>query len=569
MSPEATNTFMEQLYQIDHRSRKSVVHVSVFHPNLLAYLNETGRRTDLFNMNDAMTETQATMEAVTAAHDGIDASRPVTALVGALWGDEGKGKAIDYLCASGRYACVARCAGGVNSAHTVVVPTGSGSEETKKCVLRVVPSSILCDGATTCVVGPGVTLDILWLVDELTMLERDHGVDWRSRVRVSDRAHVLLTIHRALDAHHERVAASSGSAVGTTRRGVGPCYTDKAARRGIRVADLAHRDRFVRRVRALLGYHARAHPPAVAEILGLDAAARVFPDNVLDAAAEAYAVQYVDSIYKPMLVGIVCDTVPLLNDVLSSGKRVLVECSQSTMLDIDHGTYPHVTSSSATAGGAVTGLGVPPGLVSAIGVAKAYTTRVVSYPEVRAGCPFPTRLPSPRDIPDDDVCSLSRTDTDGAVGYDKWDIAAARHIPAVGREIDNGGHPRMCGWFDAVVVRRAHMVNGFTALVLNKLDTLTGLERVKIAVAYELRPNSSDSVGAVVADVPENMADIVRPIYEVLDGWTDDIGHCRTFDQLPESARAFVRAVERIVGCPVGWIGVGPARSQMIPVPLA
>ncbi|BCU03066.1 adenylosuccinate synthetase [Pandoravirus japonicus] len=526
---------------------------------------------------------------------------PVTAVVGAQWGDEGKGKAVDYLCAAGDYTHVARCAGGPNAAHTIVVADPAGGAA-KRCMVRMVPSGALHPDVA-CVIGHGVVVDVGLLVDEMAALERDHGMRWRERVRVSDRAHVLLDLHRALDAHGEREAAARGAAVGTTRRGVGPCYADKAARRGVRVADLACRDRFVRRVRVLLAYHARAHPTAVAEVLagmGLalattdttTAAAQtsdasgadhtpVPTDAVLDAAAEAYAVRYVDGYYDAILRGLVCDTVDVVTEAVRAGGRVLVECSQAAMLDIDHGSYPHVTSSSTTAAGAAAGLGVAPRLVGAVGVAKAYVTRVVSHPDARAACPFPTRLPDLHVASDSGIAHLTAqaaaagtlssadlpAEAVGVLGavpgafWDAADLAGARAMSVIGREMDGSGRPRAVGWFDAVVVRRAHLVNGFDALVLNKIDVLSGLATVKIAVAYRT------AGGAVVHSLPEDLGVVAEPVYRSLAGWREAIDACRAFDDLPPAARAFVRAVEETVGCRVGWVGVGPARHQMLAVP--
>ncbi|AVK75547.1 2-aminooxy adenylosuccinate synthetase [Pandoravirus quercus] len=520
---------------------------------------------------------------------------PVTAVVGTQWGDEGKGKAIDYLCAAGDYTHVARCAGGPNAAHTIVVADPAGGAA-KRCMVRLVPSGALHPDIA-CVIGHGVVVDVGMLVDEMTTLGRDHGMRWRQRMHVSDRAHVLLDLHKALDAHGEREAASRGAAVGTTRRGVGPCYADKVARRGVRVGDLAHRDRFVRRVRALLAYHAGAHPATVIEVLvtlGLvsaTATTNVFSDDgttsltltdtALDAAAEAYAIRYVDGYYETTLRGLVCDTVNLVAEAINKGGRVLVECSQATMLDIDHGSYPHVTSSSTTAAGAAAGLGVAPRLVGAVGVAKAYVTRVVSHPDARAGCPFPTRLPDLHVASDSGIAHLTAkaaaagtlssadlpAEAVGVLGappgafWDAADLAGARAMSVIGREMDGSGRPRAVGWFDAVIVRRARLVSGFDALVLNKIDVLSGLAAIKIAVAYRMAD------GAVVDSLPEDLADVAKPVYRHLTGWQEDIGTCRAFDDLPVAARAFVRAIEETVRCRVGWVGIGPARHQMLVVP--
>nr|UDO46975.1 adenylosuccinate synthetase [Pandoravirus massiliensis] len=510
---------------------------------------------------------------------------PVTAVVGTQWGDEGKGKVVDYFCATGAYGYVARCAGGPNAAHTIVVPDGAGGN--KRCMLRMVPSGVLNAGIM-CVIGQGVAVDVTMLADEMNALERNHAVACKDRVRLSDRAHVLLDLHRALDAHGERAAAVRGAAIGTTRRGVGPCYTDKVARRGIRVADLACRRRFISRMRSLLAYHADAHPDAVDEVMAANGLACITQDGVivpdaLDAAVEMYAARYVDGYYASVLCDLVCDSVDLLETAVDRGERVLVECSQATMLDIDQGSYPHVTSSTTTAAGAATGLGLAPRLVGAVGVAKAYVTRVVSHPDARAGCPFPTRLPDLHVASDSGIAHLTALasaagsvasadlpgESVGVLGvppgayWDAADLAGARAMAVIGREMDGSGRPRAVGWFDAVIVRHARVVNGFDALVLNKIDVLSGLDTLKIATAYRMRD------GSVTERLPEDLADVAAPLYGCFAGWSEDIGACTQFDHLPAATRVFVRAIEGAIGCRVGWLGVGPARHQMIPVPPA
>lgn len=511
---------------------------------------------------------------------------PATAVVGAQWGDEGKGKVVDYLCATGAYDHVARCAGGPNAAHTIVVPDGAGA--TKRRMLRMVPSGVLNAGVA-CVIGQGVAVDVAMLSDEMKTLEREHGVACGGRVRLSDRAHVLLDLHRALDAHGERAAAVRGAAIGTTRRGVGPCYVDKAARRGVRVADLACRDRFTARMRSLLAYHASAHPDAVREVLAANGVAvaghqdGLIAPATIEAAVEFYAARYVDGYYASVLRDLVCDSVRFLSEAIGRGERVLVECSQATMLDIDQGTYPHVTSSTTTAAGAAAGLGLAPRLVGAVGVAKAYVTRVVSHPDARAGCPFPTRLPDLHVASDSGIAHITAlaaaagsvasadlpAESVGVLGvppgtyWDAADLAGARAMAVIGREMDGSGRPRAVGWFDAVIVRHARLVNGFDAMVLNKIDVLSGLDTLKIATAYRMRD------GSVTECLPEDLADVASPLYGCFAGWREDIGACTRFDDLPAATRVFVRAIEGAIGCRVGWMGVGPARHQMIVVPPA
>ncbi|AVK76528.1 2-aminooxy adenylosuccinate synthetase [Pandoravirus neocaledonia] len=527
------------------------------------------------------TETSTPSRTSTSFTDAL----PVTAVVGTQWGDEGKGKVVDYLCATGAYDHVAHCAGGPNAAHTIVVPDGAGA--TKRSMLRMVPSGVLNAGIT-CVIGQGVAVDVAMLSDEMNALECQHAVACADRVRLSDRAHVLLDLHRALDAHGERAAAVRGAAIGTTRRGVGPCYVDKAARRGIRVADLACRDRFVPRMRSLLAYHAGAHPDAVRETLAANGIAAteqggLIAPATIEAAVEVYAARYVDGYHASVLRDLVCDSVRLLSEAIDRGERVLVECSQATMLDIDQGTYPHVTSSTTTAAGAAAGLGLAPRLVGAVGVAKAYVTRVVSHPDARAGCPFPTRLPDLHVASDSGIAHITAlaaaagsvasadlpAESVGVLGappgayWDAADLAGARAMAVIGREMDGSGRPRAVGWFDAVVVRHARVVNGFDALVLNKIDVLSGLDTLKIATAYKMRD------GSVTERLPEDLADVESPLYGCFAGWRDDIGACTSFDELPATTRVFVRAIEGAIGCRVGWLGVGPARHQMIAVPPA
>ena len=420
---------------------------------------------------------------------------PGVVLVGAQWGDEGKGKATDLLGSRVHY--VVKFNGGNNAGHTVVV-------NDEKYALHLLPSGILTPGCTP-VIGNGVVVDLEVLFAELAALT-SRGVDV-SRLLVSANAHVIPPYNRTLDKVTERFLGKR--MLGTTGRGIGPTYADKMNRVGIRIQDLFDAHILSQKVEGALElknqlllkvYNRRAvdTEETVAELLG-----------------------YADRI-RPMVV----DTSVVLNRALDDGETVLFEAGQATMLDVDHGTYPFVTSSSATAGGACTGSGVGPTRIDrVIGVAKAYVTRVGEGP-------FPTEL------------------------HDAW----GDRLRDVGGEFGTTtGRPRRCGWYDAVVARYASRVNGLTDLVVTKLDVLTGIERIPICVAYDVD-------GERVDEMPVNQSAFhhARPIYEELPGWSEDISGVRDFTDLPGNAQQYVRAVEELSGTRVSAVGVGPGRDAAI-----
>jgi adenylosuccinate synthase len=420
---------------------------------------------------------------------------PAIVLVGAQWGDEGKGKATDLL--GSRVDYVVKFNGGNNAGHTVVI----GDE---KYALHLLPSGILTPGCVP-VIGNGVVVDLAVLFEELEGLQH-RGID-TSRLVVSADAHLIAPYNRVLDKVTERFLGSRR--IGTTGRGIGPTYADKMNRVGIRVQDLFDEGILRQKVEAALDLKNQV----LAKVYNRRA---VTVDEIVDELlmhAEAF---------RPM----VRDTSLLLNDALDEGATVLLEAGQATLLDVDFGTYPFVTSSSATAGGACTGSGIPPTRIDGVvAILKAYTTRVGEGP-------FPTEL-------DDDMGEFLRK-TGSEYGT-------------------TTGRPRRCGWFDTVIGRYAKRINGVTDFVITKLDVLSGLEKVPVCVAYD--------VGGVRHDeMPMTQSDFhhARPIYDELPGWWEDISGARTFDDLPANAQRYVLAIEEMVGQRVSAIGVGPSRDAII-----
>jgi adenylosuccinate synthase len=421
---------------------------------------------------------------------------PAIVLIGAQWGDEGKGKATDLL--GGRVQWVVRYQGGNNAGHTVVLPTG------ENFALHLIPSGILTPGVTN-VIGNGVVVDPAVLLTELKGLE-DRGVD-TERLLISADAHLLMPYHVAMDKVVERYAGNKK--IGTTGRGIGPCYQDKIARIGIRVADVLDEGLLAEKIEGALEfknqvlvkiYNRKALDPA--EVL-----------EALLAEAEGFKHRIADARY-------------LLNTALEKGETVLLEGSQGTLLDVDHGTYPFVTSSNPTAGGAAVGSGIgPTRITTVLGILKAYTTRVGSGP-------FPTEL------------------------FDEF----GEYLSKTGGEVGvTTGRRRRCGWFDAVIARYATRVNGITDYFLTKLDVLSSLETVPVCVAYRVD-------GKRVDDMPMTQRDLAHaePIYEELPGWWEDISEAREFDDLPAKARDYVLRLEELAGAHVSCIGVGPGRDQTI-----
>lgn len=415
-------------------------------------------------------------------------------VVGTQWGDEGKGKITDFLSEKAEY--VARYQGGDNAGHTIQF----GGETYK---LHLIPSGIFAP-EKLCSIGNGVVVNPKSLVTELAYLhERNIATD---NLRISDRAHVILPYHIELDRLQEE--AKGDKKIGTTIKGIGPAYMDKAARVGIRIADLLDREVFEERLRINLEDKNRQFT-------------KLYDANPMN--FEEIFEEYYE--YGQQIKQYVCDTSVLLNEALDNGKRVLFEGAQGVMLDIDQGTYPFVTSSNPLAGGVTIGSGVGPSKVTkVVGVCKAYTSRV-------GDGPFPTEL---------------------------FDEIGSR-IREVGREYGTTtGRPRRVGWFDSVVMRHSKRVSGITNLCLNSIDVLTGLETVKICVAYR------KSNGEEISHYPASLVELgqCEPVYEELPGWTEDITGCRTLEELPIEAQNYVRRVSELVGVKISTFSVGPDRNQ-------
>ena len=417
-------------------------------------------------------------------------------VLGAQWGDEGKGKVVDLLAE--RFDVVARYQGGHNAGHTVFIGE-------KKFVLKLIPSGILRPGVTA-VIGNGVVVDLQALLDEMATLE-SAGFDVSHQLRISNRAQVIFPFHRLVEKMSE--ARENRIPIGTTARGIGPCYEDKIGRRGIRVADLFDAESF----RVLYDTLAE-DKKTLAETFDLH--------EQIDYAAIREQILGFAARIKPM----VCDTAKLLHDAMAAGKRVLFEGAQGTMLDIDHGTYPFVTSSSATAGGASTGTGVPPTKIDGvIGVSKAYITRVGSGP-------FPT-------------------ESNGAGG---------ELLRREGKEFGAvTGRPRRCGWFDVPLLKYTAMVNGFDSLIITKLDVMDSLDEIPVCVGYRLH-------GAEVCEMPATYRalEAVEAVYETLPGWKSSTRGITEYDKLPAKARDYLKFLEERTGVEVGGISTGPERNETI-----
>jgi len=418
-------------------------------------------------------------------------------LLGAQWGDEGKGKATDLLGGSVDY--VVRYQGGNNAGHTVVVGD-------QKYALHLLPSGILSPGCVP-VIGNGVVVDPAVLLSELSGLN-ERGVD-TSKLLISGNAHLITPYHQTIDKVTERFLGKRK--IGTTGRGIGPAYADKINRVGIRVQDLFDESILRQKVDAAL----QDKNQILVKIFNRRA---ISTDQVVE--------EYLG--YAEQIRGFVSDTTLVLNNALDEGKVVLMEGGQGTLLDVDHGTYPFVTSSNPTSGGACTGTGVGPTKITrVIGILKAYTTRVGSGP-------FPTEL----------------LDEDG------------EKLRTIGGEFGvTTGRNRRCGWFDAVIARYATRVNGLTDFFLTKLDVLTGWEQIPVCVAYEID-------GRRVEELPYSQSDFhhAKPVYEYLPGWSDDISKAKSVADLPKNAQAYVKALEEMSGAPISAIGVGPGRTETIEV---
>lgn len=418
---------------------------------------------------------------------------PTTVLIGTQWGDEGKGKITDYLA---EYAdIVVRYQGGTNAGHTISV-----GEEVYK--LHLVPSGILYPGKQ-CVIGNGVVVDPEALLGEMQVL-LDRGVDL-SGLKISDRAHLVMPYHKMLDELEEK--ARGAGKIGTTLRGIGPAYMDKITRRGLRVADLLDENE----LKEKLSQQLREKNLVLS---------RLYDAPMLD--EEEVFEKYRE--FGRKLRPYITDTSVLLNDALEAGKKILFEGAQGTMLDIDHGTYPFVTSSSPTAGGTCTGTGVAPRHIDrVIGVVKSYTTRV-------GDGPFPTEIMGP----------------------------VGDRIREVGKEYGTTtGRPRRIGWLDGVVLRHACRINGLDYLALTLLDVLTGLDTVKICTAYRLH-------GKEIRHIPASLREYknCEPVYLELPGWQEDLSRIEDFADFPEAAKTYVQTIAKLCGVPVAMVSVGPRRNQ-------
>ncbi len=420
---------------------------------------------------------------------------PAVVLVGAQWGDEGKGKATDLLGDKVHY--VVRYQGGNNAGHTVVIGD-------KKFALHLLPSGILTPGCVP-VIGNGVVVDLEVLFREIDGLN-EKGVD-TSKLLISANAHIITPYHVTVDKVSERFLGKR--AIGTTGRGIGPTYGDKIGRLGIRVQDLFDPSILAQKVEGALSQKNEL-------LVKVYNRAAIKPKDVVD-----HLLSFADRL-RPM----VSDTSLVLNQALDAGKTVLLEGGQGTLLDVDHGTYPFVTSSNPIAGGASTGSGIGPTRIkSVIGILKAYTTRVGSGP-------FPTEL------------------------FDKW----GEYLRDQGGEFGTTtGRERRCGWFDAPIARYATRVNGLTDIFLTKLDVLTGIKEIPVCVAYEVD-------GKRVEEVPVSQTDFhhAKPIYEIYPGWDEDITSAKKLSDLPENARNYVAALEKLSGTRISAIGVGPERNATI-----
>jgi adenylosuccinate synthase len=414
-----------------------------------------------------------------------------TTIIGSQWGDEGKGKLIDILSREFDLCC--RFNGGSNAGHTVVV-------EGQKYAFHLIPSGVLYPN-TMCVLGHGTVIHVPTMFKELAQLD-EKGIDYHGRILVSDRAHLVFEYCQQIDGYTED--KDGDKKLGTTRRGIGPTYANKMDRVGLRMGDLRDFDAFAERVRQ---NYKRTRRLAEFEY---------------DVEAEIEEYREFAARLEPMIV----DTVSYVNKAYASGKRILIEGANATLLDIDYGTYPFVTSSTTTIGGACTGLGLSPDkLGDVIGIVKAYTTRV------GAG-PFPTEL-------HDEI---------------------GEKIRKVGVEFGTTtGRPRRCGWLDTFLLKYGHMINGFTHLNVTKLDVLSGLETLKIGTGYRLDGKNMESFPSRLGDLER-----VEVVYEEVPGWNEDISKVTSFDDLPKNAKAYVTRIEELVGVGVKWIGVGPGREAMI-----
>jgi adenylosuccinate synthase len=416
---------------------------------------------------------------------------PVRVVIGGQWGDEGKGKLVDLIAQE--HDICARYNGGANAGHTIVL-------HDKKFKTNLLPSGVISPHCVN-IIGNGVVLDVPKLFDELDTLKRD-GLDADARVFVSDRSHLVFDLHKLIDEAQEK--ALGANSLGTTKKGIGPTYATKVTRSGVRAGDLLHFDFFASKFRNLAEQQTKMY--------GLD-----------------YDVEKEIELYKTYAIRLspmIMDNVSYMNKAIREKKNILLEGANAVMLDIDFGTYPYVTSSSPSIGGACSGLGIPPHAIDEVyAVVKAYCTRVGSGP-------FPTEL-------------------DNEIGEE---------MRRIGFEFGTTtGRSRRCGWLDAVAVKYGHMINGFTAICFTKLDVLDTFDEIKVGVKYIYEGKELDTVPASL-----DVLDKVTVEYETFPGWKTDISKCRTFEQLPKNAQQYVLRVEQILGVPIRWVGVGAGRDAII-----
>ena len=418
----------------------------------------------------------------------------VSVLVGSQWGDEGKGKIVDIL--GERFDIVARYQGGANAGHTIVI-------EDQQFILHLIPSGILRDGIK-CVIGNGVVIDPQALLDEIDFLQK-HGFNFNDRLFISHNAHIIMPYHKVIDSINE----SGDNKVGSTGRGIGPCYIDKFDRKGIRVVDLLDKVELERKI--------RRNVAEKNEILK-----KIYNKEELD--VEVILKDYLA--FGNLIAQYITDVPTFLNNAINDGKSILMEGAQGALLDIDHGTYPFVTSSSPTSGGACSGVGVPPTKISSVfGIVKSYTTRVGLGP-------FPTELL-------------------GEEGDElrKW-----------GAEFGaTTGRPRRCGWYDAFLLKYSRMINGIERVAVTKLDVLSNLDEIKVCIAYELDGKTLEAFPTTV-----NQLERIKPIYKILPGWKTDISHIRKYEDLPIETKNYLSFISEHSGFEISIISVGPKRSQTI-----
>lgn len=418
----------------------------------------------------------------------------VTVIVGSQWGDEGKGKIVDLL--SSQVDIVVRYQGGANAGHTIQIGD-------KQYIFHLIPSGILHE-QVICVIGNGVVIEPQALLDEIEMLEK-HGIDIKGRLFISHNAHIIMPYHKLLDSINEK----GSQKIGTTGRGIGPSYIDKYARKGIRIADLLNKGTLKEKIRQNLEEKNNLFKK-VYDHAELDV------DEIIDECIR----------FDERIDSFITDTSAFLNDAIEKKKSILLEGAQGALLDVDHGTYPYVTSSNPTSGGACTGSGIPPTKISnVIGIVKAYTTRVGLGP-------FPTEL----------------FDEDG------------EKLGRIGAEFGaTTGRPRRCGWFDAFLVDYSRKINGIDRAVITKLDVLGYFDEIKVCTGYEI-----DSKKLKYFPTSEAELNAAEPVYETLKGWNADISNVRSYDELPQEAKEYLTFISMKCGFEIKYISVGPKRSQTI-----